>query len=242
MTAPAAVCYGSPVPLRVLLVEDEAELRRSVAFALRRAGYDVAEAGTGQEALARIGAGPPPDLAVLDVMLPDVSGLEVCRRIRAGAGTRSMGVVVLTARGEEFDRVMGFEAGADDYVVKPFSMRELLLRIEALARRTRPPDRPAVLAAGPVAVDVEAHRVTVDGQEVPLTALEFRLLATLLERRGRVQSREVLLRDVWGIRADVTTRTVDTHVKRLRRKLGAAGAAIETVRGVGYRFSDAFPG
>ncbi len=224
---------------RVLLVEDEADLRASVAFAVRRAGYQVTEAGTGAEALAAVATAPVPDVVVLDVMLPDLSGVEVCRRLRADRRTADCGVVMLTARSEEFDRVLGFEAGADDYVTKPFSMRELLLRIEALLRRTKRPPAPAkALASGPIVVDVDAHEVTVDGVQVTLTALEFRLLVTLMERRGRVQTREMLLRDVWGIDADVTTRTVDTHVKRLRQKLGPAGAAVETVRGVGYRFRE----
>jgi len=227
------------VARRVLLVEDEADLRASVAFAVRRAGYQVTEAGTGAEALAAVATAPVPDVVVLDVMLPDLSGVEVCRRLRADRRTADCGVVMLTARSEEFDRVLGFEAGADDYVTKPFSMRELLLRIEALLRRTKRPPAPAkALASGPIVVDVDAHEVTVDGVQVTLTALEFRLLVTLMERRGRVQTREMLLRDVWGIDADVTTRTVDTHVKRLRQKLGPAGAAVETVRGVGYRFRE----
>ncbi|RMG94035.1 MAG: DNA-binding response regulator [Deltaproteobacteria bacterium] len=230
--------YGALVALHVLLVEDEEELRTSVAYALRRAGYVVHEAGSVREAEAAVRRADRVDLAILDVMLPDASGIELCRRMRAAPRTADAGIVMLTARGEEFDRVMGFEAGADDYVVKPFSMRELALRLEALARRTRRPTSARILAAGSIAVDVEGHRVTVAGKEITLTALEFRLLVTLLERRGRVQSREVLLRDVWGIDADVTTRTVDTHVKRLRQKLGEAGAAIETIRGVGYRFAD----
>ena len=224
---------------RVLLVEDEADLRASVAFAARRAGYQVTEAGTGAEALAAVATAPPPDVVVLDVMLPDLSGVEVCRRLRADRRTADCGIVMLTARTEEFDRVLGFESGADDYVTKPFSMRELLLRIEALLRRTmRSPGPEQALASGPIVVDVDAHEVTVDGAPVTLTALEFRLLVTLMERKGRVQTREMLLRDVWGIDADVTTRTVDTHVKRLRQKLGPAGAAVETVRGVGYRFRE----
>jgi two-component system phosphate regulon response regulator PhoB len=173
-------------------------------------------------------------------MLPDIPGTEICRKLRADPALAGLRVVMLTARGEEIDRVVGFELGADDYVVKPFSVRELVLRIGAVLRRAAAPDdeeRPVV--AGRLTLDRPRHRVTVDGAEVALTALEFKLLATLLGRRGRVQSRERLLEDVWEMNPDITTRTVDTHIKRLREKLGAAGDYVETVRGVGYRFTDA---
>jgi two-component system phosphate regulon response regulator PhoB len=179
-----------------------------------------------------------PDLILLDIMLPDISGIEVCKAVREDPQTRNIPVVMLTARGEEIDRVVGFELGADDYVVKPFSVRELLLRIHAILRRGRAPvpDVPASVQFGCLKVDREAHRIWVDGQEVELTALEFKLLLTLYDRRNRVQTRAVLLDDVWGIQADITTRTVDTHVKRLREKLEGARDYVETVRGVGYRF------
>jgi two-component system phosphate regulon response regulator PhoB len=183
-----------------------------------------------------------PDLVLLDLMLPDVSGVEICRRLKSNLATKDVPIVMVTAKGDEVDRVVGFELGADDYVVKPYSLRELLLRVEAVLRRTTP--TPAgggrgVLVFGKLRVDRDAHRVWVDGEEVTLTALELRLLSTLLERRGRVQSRPALLDDVWGMSGEVTTRTVDTHVKRLREKLGNAGPYIETVRGVGYRFTPA---
>jgi two-component system phosphate regulon response regulator PhoB len=170
-------------------------------------------------------------------MLPDISGIEVCRQLRANRRTQGIPVLMLTAKGEEIDRVVGFEVGADDYVVKPFSVRELTLRVRALIRRSQKvePDQDDI-SFGRLRIDSGAHQVWVDGQEVVLTALEFRLLTTLLVRRGRVQTRERLLQDVWGIDADVTTRTVDTHVKRLRQKLVEAGEYIETLRGVGYRF------
>jgi two-component system phosphate regulon response regulator PhoB len=179
-----------------------------------------------------------PDLLVLDVMLPDISGLEVCRRLRRSPQTIRLPVIMLTARSDEVDRVVGFEVGADDYVPKPFSPRELVLRVDAILRRTTRTEAlegPQVIVLGDLVIDVPAHRVEVQGQEVPLTALEFRLLLDLASRAGRVQSRDALLERVWGYSPNVETRTVDTHVKRLREKLGAAAAQIETVRGVGYR-------
>lgn len=224
---------------KLLIVEDEADLRDLVAYNLRAAGHEVIEAGTGLEGLA-LAKGKRPDLVLLDLMLPDVPGTEVCRKLRADPALAGLRVVMLTARGEEIDRVVGFELGADDYVVKPFSVRELVLRIGAVLRRAAAPEgeeRPVV--AGRLTLDRPRHRVTVDGEEVTLTALEFKLLATLLDRRGRVQSRERLLEDVWEMNPEITTRTVDTHIKRLREKLGAAGDYVETVRGVGYRFTDA---
>ena len=177
-----------------------------------------------------------PDLVLLDLMLPDVPGTEVCRHIRGADRTRHVPVLMLTARGEEIDKVVGFEVGADDYVVKPFSVRELMLRVRAILRRSEPvAARTEAMRFGRLQVDSAGHRAWVDGEAVVLTALELRLLVTLLSRRGRVQTRDTLLRDVWGIDADVTTRTVDTHVKRLRQKLGGASDYIETLRGVGYR-------
>jgi two-component system phosphate regulon response regulator PhoB len=178
-----------------------------------------------------------PDVIVLDLMLPDLAGTEICRRLREQERTRDVPVIMCTAKGEEIDRVVGFEVGADDYVVKPFSVRELILRIRALLRRAhRTEGEPSLMRFGRLKIDRDAHRAWVDENELALTALEFRLLHAFLSRRGRVQTRDALLSDVWGIDADVTTRTVDTHVKRLREKLGDAGAYIETLRGVGYRF------
>jgi two-component system phosphate regulon response regulator PhoB len=222
----------------IVIIEDEPDLVEILRYNLERAGYTVRAALTGGHGLAEIARDPRPDLVLLDLMLPDLPGTEICRRLRAGERTRDLPVLMLTAKGEEIDRVVGFELGADDYMVKPFSVRELLLRIEAILRRARPAARAEQpeLSFGRLAVDVPGHRVRVDGEEQTLTALEFRLLVTLLERKGRVQTRDALLADVWDIHADVTTRTVDTHVKRLREKIGAAGDYIETVRGVGYRF------
>lgn len=222
---------------RILIVEDETDLAELVAFNLRGAGHDVSVAHDGNTALAEIQRSQP-DLLVLDVMLPDLSGIEVCRRLRRNPQTVRLPVIMLTARSDEVDRVVGFEVGADDYVPKPFSPRELVLRVDAILRRTIPPalaDGPQVIALGNLVIDVPAHRVEVQGDEVLLTALEFRLLLDLATRAGRVQSRDALLERVWGYSPNVETRTVDTHVKRLREKLGAGASQIETVRGVGYR-------
>jgi two-component system, OmpR family, phosphate regulon response regulator PhoB len=224
-------------PTRVLIVEDEQDLADLLAYNLRAAGFDVEVANTGAAGISRARA-IRPDVILLDLMLPDVAGTEVLRLIKGDPEQRRTAVVVVTAKGQEADRVLGLELGADDYVVKPFSVRELVLRVKAVQRRTSGEGEPeAILTAGRIRLDTSRHEVTVDGQEVLLTALEFRLLKTLLQRPGRVQSRETLLSDVWGIQAEITTRTVDTHIKRLREKLGAPGDVIETIRGVGYKLS-----
>ncbi|MEZ4360958.1 MAG: response regulator transcription factor [Kofleriaceae bacterium] len=224
----------------VLVIEDEVDLATTLEYNLRSDGLTPRLAHTAKAGLELASGEPPPDVIILDLMLPDLSGTEVCRRLRDNPRTRHIPIIMCTAKGDEIDRVVGFEVGADDYVVKPYSVRELLLRIRALLRRAQrgEPETPA-LRLGVLRVDSGAHRCWVGEQEILLTALEFRLLATLATRKGRVQSREILLSDVWGIEADVTTRTVDTHVKRLREKLGEAGSYIETLRGVGYRFKDA---
>jgi two-component system phosphate regulon response regulator PhoB len=222
---------------KILVVEDEPDLRQVLDYNLAQVGHDVLLAGTGREGL-ELARQHRPDLILLDLMLPDLAGTEVCKSLRDTPTTRSIPVVMVTAKGEEIDRVVGFELGADDYIVKPFSVRELLLRIQAVLRRGRPEDRGAesFIEFGVLRIDREAHRLWVDGSEIELTALEFRLLVTLYERRDRVQTRATLLDDVWGYQADITTRTVDTHVKRLREKLDNARDYVETVRGVGYRF------
>jgi two-component system phosphate regulon response regulator PhoB len=226
---------------RILIVEDEEDLQEVLSYNLRQAGHEPAVAGLGQEALERV-AREPPELVLLDLMLPDISGTEVCRTLKSDPSTRNIPVIMLTAKGEEIDRVVGFELGADDYVVKPYSMRELTLRVQAiLRRRAAPTESGGLTSFGILRIDREGHRVWVDGGEVALTALELRLLCTLYDRRGRVQSRAVLLDEVWRMSSDVNTRTVDTHVKRLREKLGTAGAYLETVRGVGYRFTGGSP-
>ncbi|OQX69859.1 MAG: DNA-binding response regulator [Sorangiineae bacterium NIC37A_2] len=222
---------------RIAVVEDEVDLCHVIEFNLAQAGHEVRVAESGRAGLELIQSFKP-DLVLLDVMLPEMSGLEVCRQLKSAPETKGILVIMLTARGDEIDRVVGFEMGADDYVVKPFSVRELVLRVAALLRRVAEPKGPAetLITFGNLKLDLEAHRVWVQGVEVELTALEFRLLTLLYERRDRVQSRSTLLDVVWGISAEVTTRTVDTHVKRLREKLGVARDYIETVRGVGYRF------
>jgi two-component system, OmpR family, phosphate regulon response regulator PhoB len=239
---------------RVLVVEDEPDLTELLAFNLQAGGYKVETANTGARALAEIDTFVP-DLVLLDLMLPDMLGTEICRRIRAQADKAQPAVIMLTAKGEEIDRVVGFEVGADDYVVKPFSMRELLLRVNACFHsNTGPvatqaagsgptgattPGRRRKYLVGPLTIDVDGHHVFVDGKEIHLSVIEMRLLTYLVEHRGRLCSRDHLLEDVWGYKPDVSTRTVDTHIKRLRDKLGAAGPLLETVRGVGYRLSDA---
>ncbi len=224
----------------ILIIDDEPELARALAYSLDREGFHSEIATTGHEGLELAQRAPRPDLVLLDLMLPDMSGNDVCRALRASPDTRALPVVMLTAKDDEIDRVVGFEVGADDYVTKPFSNRELLLRVKAVLRRshqhTAAPSRD-VTSFGCLRVDEAAHQVQVDGRDIPLTVLEFRLLTTLMARRGRVQTRDTLLQDVWGVDGSITTRTVDTHVQRLRKKLLRAGAYIETLRGVGYRFA-----
>ncbi|MEO7111352.1 MAG: response regulator [Polyangiaceae bacterium] len=224
---------------RILVVEDEIDLQEILEYNLTQAGHTVSVASNGGEALT-MAREEMPEVVLLDLMLPDISGTEVCKKLKKDPKTAAIHVVIVTAKGEEIDRVVGFEIGADDYIVKPFSVRELILRVQAVLRRRPVEDAPVrIVKFGPLKVDREAHRAWIGADEVELTALEFRLLTTLESRRNRVQTRERLLSDVWGIDADVTTRTVDTHVKRLREKLGSAARYIETVRGVGYRFSEA---
>jgi two-component system phosphate regulon response regulator PhoB len=222
----------------ILVVDDESDIVDTLTYNLQQDGYRTRSARSGGEAIKSSKERPAPDLVLLDLMLPDLSGTEVCRELRRDETMRRVPVIMLTAKDAEIDRVVGFEVGADDYVTKPFSVRELLLRVRAVLRRAK--DAPAAPNAkkvefGELRVDPDAHQVWVGEAEVILTALEFRLLSTLLDRRGRVQTRTTLLEDVWGIHADITTRTVDTHVKRLREKLVGAGEYIETIRGVGYR-------
>jgi two-component system phosphate regulon response regulator PhoB len=223
----------------ILIVDDEADIVELLDYNLRQAGYTVVNARDGASALAAVRR-QRPDLIVLDLMLPDLPGTEVCRRLRKDADTEAIPILMLTARAGEIDRVVGFEVGADDYVVKPFSPREIVLRVQALLRRARPRAEGEVerLRTGVLEIDVQRHRVVVEGEEIPLTALEFKLLLDLASRRGRVQRRDDLLERVWGYAPGIETRTVDTHVKRLREKLGAARDYIETVRGVGYRMRD----
>jgi two-component system, OmpR family, phosphate regulon response regulator PhoB len=220
----------------VLIVDDERDLRTLLDFNLRQAGFETAHAASGAEALARARA-LRPSVIVLDLNLPDVSGTDVCRLLKADPSTQTIPILMLTARGGENDRIHGLELGADDYVGKPFSVREVVLRVEAVARRhTGAPETPAkMLKAGEIEMDVDAHIVRVKGGELPLTLQEFRLLQYLIEGKGRVRTRDELLADVWNASPELETRTVDTHIKRLRDKLGEPGEVIETVRGLGYR-------
>jgi two-component system, OmpR family, phosphate regulon response regulator PhoB len=224
-------------PHRVLVVDDEPDITALVAYHLAKAGYRVSTAATGPEAL-KAAREERPDIVILDLMLPGVSGYDVLAELRRREETRDVGVILLTARREEPDRIRGLSLGADDYLTKPFSPQELSLRVQAVLRRLGSPAVSAgsTLAAGPISIDRSAHRVTVGGQELTLTATEYKLLLTLIERRGRVQTRPQLLETVWEAQPDIQTRTVDMHVQRLRTKLGEAGKLIETVRGFGYRF------
>jgi len=258
---PDAPVAGSPPAAggageRVLVVDDEPDIVALVAYHLARSGYQVATAATGAEALAQA-ARERPALVVLDLMLPDRSGFEVLEQLRAAEETRRVAVLVLTARGGEADRIRGLSLGADDYLAKPFSPQELVLRVGAILRRVASAAGPTagepaagavaagddVLAVGPIRIDRAAMTVDADGRRVDLTPTEFRLLVMLAERRGRVQARTHLLETVWEAAPDIQTRTVDMHVQRLRAKLGPAGELIETVRGFGYRLrAGAAPG
>ncbi len=225
---------------RILVVEDEPDITALVAYHLARSGYRVSTASSGTEAL-KSAREERPDIIVLDLMLPGLSGYEVLSELRRRDETRDVGVILLTARRDEPDRIKGLTLGADDYLTKPFSPAELTLRIQALLRRLNAPAIAAgsTLVAGPLSVDRAEHRALLDGRELNLTATEYKLLVLLLERRGRVQTRPQLLEAVWDAQPDIQTRTVDMHVQRLRTKLGEVGEMIETVRGFGYRFRPA---
>jgi two-component system phosphate regulon response regulator PhoB len=222
---------------RILVVDDEPDITALVAYHLAKAGYRVSTAANGPDAL-KAAREEKPDIVILDVMLPGVSGYDILAELRRREETREVGVILLTARREEPDRIRGLSLGADDYLTKPFSPAELALRVTGLLRRLAAPavSSGSTLAAGPVSIERSGHRVTVEGKEIELTATEYKLLLTLVERRGRVQTRPQLLETVWEAQPDIQTRTVDMHVQRLRSKLGEAGELIETVRGFGYRF------
>ncbi len=224
---------------KVLVVEDERDLAELLAYNLEKEGYQVLLTGNGLEGL-ETARRELPDLVLLDLMLPGMMGTEVCSSLRHSEKTRAIPVLMLTARGDEIDRVVGFEMGADDYIVKPFSMRELMLRIRAIIRRSSQDSagNDRQITAGPVVIDCSSHRVTVGGSEIELTSTEFKLLLYLAEHSGRVMKRELLLQDVWGYNFVGDTRTVDTHVTRLRNKLGEAGDMIKTVRGFGYKLEE----
>jgi DNA-binding response OmpR family regulator len=221
---------------KILVVDDEPDAVELVAFNLKQAGFDVAAAADGAEAL-RKARSTQPALVVLDLMLPEIDGLEVCKLLRRDPATAAIPILMLTAKASEVDRILGLELGADDYVTNPFSPRELVLRIKRIQERGKSPEaRRERFVFGDLAIDLPRHLVSVCGKRLELTPTEFRLLTLLAERAGRVQSRDQLLRDVWEYDAAIDTRTVDTHMRRLREKLGPAAKHLDTVRGVGYRF------
>ena len=223
---------------KVLVVEDEPDAIELINFNLKNAGFEVTTANDGQEAIEKARS-IEPDVILLDLMLPEVDGLEVCKILRRNAGTADIPIVMLTAKAAEIDRVLGLELGADDYITKPFSPREVVLRLKNVLGRQQPTEaNQDELRAEGLVVNIPRHEVSVDGELIELTATEFRLLTLLMERRGRVQSREKLLQDVWGYESSIDTRTVDTHMRRLRDKLKGASKHLDTVRGVGYRFRE----
>lgn len=226
------------MPQTVLVVDDERDIVDLVRYNLTQAGFRVVSATDGRQALD-LARRERPDLIVLDLMLPVLPGAEVARHLKQDEATRAIPILMLTARGEEVDRIVGFELGADDYVVKPFSPRELVLRVQAILKREMQEEPEERIAFDPLVIDLAAHSVRLEGREIGLTATEFKLLHRLAKRPGRAFSRDQLLSEVWGYGGDVETRTVDTHMKRLRAKLGSIGDWIETVRGVGYRFRPA---
>ena len=224
--------------LKILVVEDEIDIQQLVAHNLRSADFDVLTAQDGYEALF-LAKNHVPNLIILDLMLPGLDGLEVCKELRRSPVTQRIPVLMLTARGEEVDRIVGLELGADDYVVKPFSPRELILRVRAILKRSVPEELPITRwQRDGLEVNLAAHRVRVDSRETNLTATEFRLLAELISKQGKVLTRDQLLDKVWGYQFDGYARTVDTHIRRLRKKIGPYADWVETVRGVGYRFRD----
>src|SRR5262245_7688908 len=221
---------------RILVVDDEPDVVQLIEYNLKASGYDVISAADGEDGLKKARSGAP-DLIILDLMLPRIEGLDVCKMLRREPSTSAIPIVMLTAKASETDRVLGLELGADDYVTKPFSTRELTLRVKRLLRSpTAEEDHAERIEIGELMIDVARYETTVNGVPIDLTATEFRLLTALVKRRGRVQSREQLLQDVWEYDAKIDTRTVDTHMRRLREKLGPAAKHLDTVRGVGYRF------
>jgi two-component system phosphate regulon response regulator PhoB len=226
------------MPETILIVDDEQDVLDLLVYNLQKAGHRILTARDGAAALQKVRDGTP-SLIILDLMLPQLDGTEVCRQLKADSKTAHIPIIMLTAKAEEVDRVVGLELGADDYVTKPFSPREMVLRVKTVLRRASGKTAPAeILKFGDLTVDIAKHEVTLKSKVLELTATEFKLLAMLMERRGRVQSRDRLLTDVWGYEGDVDTRTVDAHMRRLREKLGKAADCIQTVRGVGYRFAE----
>ena len=224
--------------MKILVIEDEPDIRRNLEYNISREGFNVITAGSLSEAEEVVNSNSL-SLILLDLMLPDGSGLDLCKKFKSNSKTDSIPIIILTAKDDEVDKVVGFELGADDYVTKPFSVRELVLRIKAILKRGQTKKEVVEVERqfGDLKIDIESHEVFVDSVQIDLTALEFKLLNQLVETRGRVQSRDQLLQDVWGYSAEVTTRTVDTHIKRLRNKLGSMGKYVQTIRGVGYKFA-----
>ena len=224
---------------KVLIIEDEPDIRKTIDYNLSKELFTVFQAGSIAEGEQSI-LDNCPDVIILDLMLPDGSGLTLCRDVKSNSETKHIPIILLTAKADEVDRVIGFELGADDYVTKPFSVRELTLRVKAILKRgvsESIKSDEAEFIFGELKLNLEAHQIFINNNEITFTALEFRLLKHLIDRRGRVQTRDQLLEEVWGYSAEVTTRTVDTHIKRLREKLGSTSEYIQTIRGVGYRFS-----
>tara|TARA_B100000927_G_scaffold104596_1_gene84612 strand:- start:281 stop:970 length:690 start_codon:yes stop_codon:yes gene_type:complete len=225
--------------VNILVIEDEPDIRKNLEYNLSREGFSVSSVGSLKDGFKSLDSNTY-SLILLDLMLPDGSGLDLCKKIKSNSHLEAIPIIILTAKDDEVDKVVGFELGADDYVTKPFSVRELILRIKAVLKRGQKDSKEIVEVErqfGDLRIDVESHEVHVDSNPIELTALEFRLLNELVDKRGRVQSRDQLLSEVWGYNAEVTTRTVDTHIKRLREKLGPMGKYVQTIRGVGYKFS-----
>ena len=222
---------------KIYIIEDEPDIRETLVYNFQKENFEVNSSGNGIKGLEDIKI-KKPDVLILDLMLPDISGLEICRKIKNDDQLKNISIIMLTAKGDEVDRIVGFELGADDYVTKPFSIRELILRVKVLQKKqSENIDSDKLLEIGQISMDLDAHSVSIDKKQIILPALEFTLLKHLAQRKGRVQTRDQLLGDVWGYSSEVTTRTVDTHIKRLREKLGSACNYIQTIRGVGYRFN-----
>ena len=222
---------------KILIVEDEPDIRDTLSYNFEKEGFKVLSSADGKSALKLLESNKP-NIVILDLMLPDMSGLDLCRQIKNDKKLSNTSIIMLTAKSEEIDRIVGFELGADDYVTKPFSVRELILRVKVLIKKhISTEQKDTSITLGSIYMNLDAHEVRINKQDIILTALEFKLLRHLLQRKGRVQTRDQLLGDVWGYSSEVTTRTVDTHIKRLREKLGVFADYIQTIRGVGYKFT-----